>query len=67
MPGARLAPTPDMHANEPRDSHKRPARRKRGGTRVSVDELVAKSHSVFDRVVPLLERAAAKLRSIARK
>ncbi len=57
-----------MHANETREPGKRrPRVRKRGGTRVSVDELVAKSHSVFDRVVPLLERAAERLRSFVRK
>jgi hypothetical protein len=51
-----------MHANDTRDSDKRRATRKRGGTRVSVDELVDKSHTVFDRVVPYLERAAERIR-----
>ncbi len=57
-----------MHANEVRESVKRkPAKRKRGGTHATADELVAKSHSVFDRVIPLLERAAERLRSFVRK
>lgn len=57
-----------MHANETRKPGKRRSQgRKRAGTRVSVDELVEKSHTVFDRVVPLLERAAERLRSIVRK
>lgn len=50
-----------MHANDTRESDKQPA--KKGGTRVSVDELVDKSHTVFDRVVPLLERAAERIRA----
>lgn len=57
-----------MHANEEQESGKRrPAKRKRGGTVATVDELVAKSHSLFDRVVPLLERAAERLRSFVRR
>lgn len=51
-----------MDANDKRAKDKRPVRRSRGGTRVSVDELVAKSHSVFDRVGPLVERAKRLLR-----
>jgi hypothetical protein len=41
--------------------HDRP--RPSRGTKVSVDELVAKSRTVLDRVVPIFERAASKLRS----
>jgi hypothetical protein len=55
-----------MDANDERAKDKRTARRPRG-TRVSVDELVAKSHSVFDRVGPLVERAKQQLRRFTRK
>lgn len=34
-----------------------------GGTRVSVDELVAKGRSIVDRVRPFIERASNKFRS----
>ena len=55
-----------MHAKGTRGSDKKPARSR--GTKVTVDELVAKSHSVFERVVPYLERAATKIRArLARK
>jgi hypothetical protein len=50
-----------MPVNDRTEDRKR-AKRSRRGTKVSVDELVAKSHSVFDRVVPIFERAAAKIR-----
>jgi hypothetical protein len=49
---------------EPRDSdHVGKTRNGNRGTRVSVDELVAKSQTVFERVVPILERAASRIRS----
>ena len=40
----------------------RKAKRGPQGTRVSVDELVAKGRTVIDRVRPYVERAAARLR-----
>ena len=39
------------------------ALRAKDHTRVSVDELVAKGRTVVDRVKPIVERAAARLRS----
>jgi len=51
-----------MHPNDTHESDQRRSRVRKESTRVSVDELVAKSHSVFDRVVPLLARAAERLR-----
>jgi hypothetical protein len=40
----------------------------RGGTRVSVDELVAKGRTVIDRVRPIVQRATSKIRArIGRK
>jgi hypothetical protein len=52
-----------MDVDGTRDRADRKSARRRRGTKVTVDELVAKSHTVFDRVVPLLERAAARLRA----
>jgi|JI10StandDraft_1071094.scaffolds.fasta_scaffold09344_11 hypothetical protein len=54
-----------MDANDKRAKDKRLAKRSRG-TRVSVDELVAKSHSVFDGVGPLVERVKQRLRRFTR-
>ncbi|MBA2540447.1 MAG: hypothetical protein H0V17_12475 [Deltaproteobacteria bacterium] len=51
-----------MNVNGTGGGRKGPKRSRRG-TKVTVDELVAKSHTVFDRVTPLLERAAAKIRA----
>ncbi len=48
------------------DDAERAERRARKGphsTRISVNELVAKGRSVVDRVKPMIERAASKLRS----
>jgi hypothetical protein len=45
------------------------ARRGRGsrGTRASVDELVAKSRTVADRVGPLIDRVVARVRARLRR
>jgi hypothetical protein len=51
-------PQPDSAGSDKR----KPARRSRG-TKVSVDELVAKSRTVLDRVAPIFERAASKIRA----
>jgi hypothetical protein len=52
--------------NDTRESDRRKNPRDR--SQVSVDELLAKSETVFDRVVPFLERAASRIRSkLARK
>lgn len=45
------------------DGERKVPKRSRRGTKVTVDELVAKSHTVFHRVVPMLERAAARIRA----
>lgn len=47
--------------NDPRESDRRKNLRDRA--EVSVDELLAKSETVFDRVVPFFERAASRIRS----
>ena len=49
---------------EPDDAAKAEARAKGGpgGTRVSIDELVAKGHSVVERVRPLVSRVVDRLR-----
>lgn len=49
---------------EPEDAARAEAKAKRGpGTRLSVDDLVAKGRSVVERVRPYIERAQQKLRS----
>lgn len=51
---------------EPEDASRAEDRARRGphhGVRASVDELVAKGRSVVDRLRPLVERAADKVRS----
>lgn len=49
---------------DPDDAAKAEARAKQGpaGTRVSIDELVAKGHSVVERVRPLVTRVVGRLR-----
>lgn len=52
----------------PDEAEQAEERAKRGphrgrGTRVSVDELVAKGRTVVDRVRPMVDRVAAKIRS----
>jgi hypothetical protein len=46
-----------------------PARGRRGSRdpRVSVDELIAQSRTVLDRVRPLIDRAAARIRARLRR
>ena len=57
----------DEAARKARDHVEQAERRAKrgpsGGTRVSVDELVAKSRTVVDRVRPLVRRATSGLRS----
>jgi len=50
---------------DPDDAAKAEARAKRGprGTRVSIDELVAKGHTVVDRVRPMVSRVVGNLRA----
>jgi len=51
---------------DPADAERAEQQAKRGpkgGTRVSVDELVAKGRSIVDRVRPYLARASTKLRA----
>jgi hypothetical protein len=50
---------------EPDDAAKAEAQAKRGpfGTRVSIDELVAKGHTVVDRVRPMVTRVVGNLRA----
>lgn len=50
---------------EPDEAARAEERAKRGprGTRVSVDELVAKGRTVIDRVRPIVKRAADRVRS----
>lgn len=45
------------------DRAERKARKGPRGTRVSLDELMAKGRSIVDRVKPMVERATSKLRS----
>ena len=55
---------------EPEDAARAERTARRGphhGTRVSVDELVAKSRTVIDRERPLVERAIGKVRSRLRR
>ena len=49
---------------EPKDAERAERAAKRGphGTRVSVDELVAKGRTVFDRMRPLVSRVVARAR-----
>ncbi|MGN6110700.1 MAG: hypothetical protein ACTHU0_36695 [Kofleriaceae bacterium] len=55
----------DYVESSPEDAERAERTAKRGphGTRVSVDDLVAKSRTMIDRVRPMVERAAAKLRA----
>ena len=55
----------DFVEAEPADAAaaERAAKRGPGGTRVSLDDLVAKGRTVVDRVRPMIERAAGKLRA----
>lgn len=55
----------DYVERDPGDAAKAEAKAKRGpfGTRVSVDELVAKGHTVVDRVRPVVERVVGNLRN----
>jgi hypothetical protein len=46
-----------------REAEKKAARGPRGGTRVSVDELVAKGRTIVDRVKPYVTRAASRIRA----
>jgi hypothetical protein len=53
---------------DPRDAAHAEAKARRGphgGTRASVDELIAKSRTVLDRVQPVFERVAARLDRLA--
>ncbi|MBS1119533.1 MAG: hypothetical protein H6Q90_1761 [Deltaproteobacteria bacterium] len=50
--------SPDLAERAERRARKGPR-----GTRVSVDELIARSRSAVDRVMAMLERATSKLRS----
>ena len=54
---------------DPDDAAKGEAQAKRGphGTRVSIDELVAKGHSVVERVRPMVSRMVGNLRDRFRK
>jgi hypothetical protein len=57
-----------MRQDDGAETAKQKSARRSRGTKVSVDELVAKSRTVLDRVVPIFERAASKIRSrLARK
>lgn len=55
----------DFVEQEPAEAARAEAKAKRGPghARVSIDELVAKGRTVVDRVKPIVERAAARLRS----
>lgn len=55
----------DYVEREPEDAEKSEQRAKRGpfGTRVSVDELVAKGHTVIERIRPVVDRVVGNIRS----
>jgi len=55
----------DYVEREPEDAVKAEERAKRGpsGTRVSVDELVAKGHNVIERIRPVVDRMVGNIRS----
>lgn len=48
---------------DPDDAAKAEERAKRGPPRVSVDELVAKGHSVIERIRPVVDRVVGNIRS----
>ncbi|HEU0033021.1 MAG TPA: hypothetical protein VFQ53_20455 [Kofleriaceae bacterium] len=55
---------------EPDDAERAEERAKRGprgGSRVSVEELVAKSRTVVDRVKPIVGRVASRIRHFGRR
>jgi hypothetical protein len=59
----------DYVAREPEDAARAEQKARRGprGTRVSVDELIAKSRTVVDRVRPYVDRAVGAVRSRLRR
>jgi hypothetical protein len=58
----------EREPDEAARAERRAKRGPRGGTRVSVDELVAKGRTVVDRVRPLVQRATSRIRArIGRK